>query len=280
MDISNPSPGIGPAMNHAPTVEIMAIGTELVMGRVLDTNTHWLEGQIVSLGGHVRRAMMVEDDRAEIVDAVRDAIRRRTELLITTGGLGPTPDDVTAACIAEVAGTTCAPHDPTLDDFVRRRNLKSRDDLTPNLIRMATVPVGATVLQNPAGWAPCCVLALDGTTIFVMPGPPREVEGVFTAHVAPVIARRSGIHRLAERVTVDLWESELAPVIEEVMRRFPGSYLKGYVAMRTAAEDRLPVDVVVSQPDPDQAAATLQAAIACFEELLRAKGKTVKRGKG
>jgi len=261
-----------------PIIEIVAIGTELVMGRVQDTNTYWLAQQIVLLGGHVRRAMMIEDDRAEIVDALGDSVRRGTHILLTTGGLGPTPDDLTSECLAELARTTVAPHEPTLDAFVRRRNLKSRAELTPNLVRMATVPRTATVLQNPAGWAPCVALALGKTRVYAMPGPPREVEGIFTAHVAPVIARASGIHRLAERVSVDMWESELSPLMQEVARRFPGSFLKGYIAMRNGSDDRLPVDIIVSHADRDEAAATLQAAIALFEELVRAKGKTVRRG--
>jgi len=104
---------------HDVTVEIIAIGTELVMGRIQDTNTFWMEQQIVPLGGHVRRALMVEDDREEIIDAVRSAISRRTAFVITTGGLGPTPDDLTSECLADIAGTIPVPHEPTLDEFVR-----------------------------------------------------------------------------------------------------------------------------------------------------------------
>ena len=263
--------------HDVPDVEIVAIGTELVMGRVLDTNTHWIEGQVVMLGGHVRRATAVEDVRSEIVDVIRDSVRRRTNVIITTGGLGPTPDDITSECLAEITGTTVAQHEPTLDDFVVRRELGSRDELTPNLIRMATVPVNATVHQNPVGWAPCIEIAVESSRIFAMPGPPREVEGVFTAHVAPVVAALSPVFRLAERITVDLWESELSPTIEEVMRRFPGSYLKGYVAMRNGREERLPVDVIVADTDRDRAAHTLELTMACLDELLRKRGKTLRR---
>jgi len=275
-DYSGEGIEVGP--HDGPKIEIVAIGTELVMGRVQDTNTYWMEGQIVSLGGHVRRALMVEDDRGEIVDALRDAVRRSPDILITTGGLGPTPDDLTASCLAELLGADLAPDEFTLDEYVRRRGLTGRGELTPNLVRMATVPVGAKVLQNPVGWAPCIGLTIASTRLFAMPGPPKEVEGVFTAHIAPIIARISGIHRLAERVTVDMWESEMSPVIEEVMRRFPGSYLKGYVALRVDGQDRLPVDVIVSQQDREQAEETLREAIALFEELVRQRGKTVIRG--
>ena len=270
----------GSAGRRVPRVEIVAIGTELVMGRVLDTNTHWMEGQIVALGGHVRRAVMVEDDRAEIITVLADSVRRRTDIVITTGGLGPTPDDLTAGCIAELVGAPLAPDEFTLDEYVRRRSLSGRDQITPNLVRMATVPVGARIYQNPVGWAPLINVETGEapTRIWAMPGPPKEVEGVFTAHLAPVIARESGIHRLAERVSVDMWESEMAPLVAEVMRRFPGSYLKGYVAMRTNGIERLPVDIIVSHTDRAQAEATLHDAIALFEGLLRERGKTMRRG--
>jgi nicotinamide-nucleotide amidase len=261
--------------NGIPSIEIVAIGTELVMGRVLDTNTHWIEGQVVNLGGRVRRAVAVEDDPAEILDVLRDAVRRKTDVVVTTGGLGPTPDDVTSECLAQLAGTTVEPHGATLDDFVLRRDMKSRDELTPNLLRMATVPLGATIHANAVGWAPCIDLQVDGTRVFALAGPPKETEGVFTAHVAPVVAELSSVFRLAERVTVDLWESELSPYIEEVMRHFPGSYLKGYVAMR--AEERLPVDVIVSDVDHERAQVTLEQAMTMFTDLLGEQGKTVER---
>lgn len=260
-----------------PVIEIVAIGTELVMGRVQDTNTYWMEGQVVPLGGHVRRAVMVEDTKDEIVGVLRDAIRRRTDIVITTGGLGPTPDDLTAACLAELIGAPVAPDEFTLDEYVRRRKLRGREELTPNLIRMATIPVGALVLQNPVGWSPCINVKVDRTSIFAMPGPPKEVEGVFTAHVAPVIARASGTHRVAARVTVDMWESEIAPLVQEVMRRFPGSYVKGYVAMRQNGTDPLPVDIIVSSNDLRLAEATLGEAMALFEELVKGRGKQVVR---
>ncbi len=263
--------------SRVPTVETVAIGTELAMGRVQDTNTHWMMGQIVALGGHLRRATIVEDDRAEIIGVIRDSVARGTNFVIAGGGLGPTPDDMTSECLAELCGTTLAVHEPTLDDYVVRRNLGSREDLTPNLVRMATVPATAKVLPNPAGWAPCIDMKLEDTRIFALAGPPHELQGVFTAHVAPAIAEASEIHRLAERVTVDGYESELSPFMQEVMGRFPGSYVKGYVAMRH--DDGLPVDIVVSDVDKERAAGTLRAAIAAFDELLRENGKTLTRAK-
>ncbi len=268
---------------HDVTVEIIAIGTELVMGRIQDTNTFWMEQQIVPLGGHVRRALMVEDDREEIIDAVNSAISRRTAFVITTGGLGPTPDDLTSECLADIAGTVPVPHEPTLDEFVRRRNLKGGEELTWNLIRMATVPKTATVLPNPIGWAPCVKLQIGNgtgkTTVFAVPGPPNEMQGVFTAHIAPEIAKATGICRLAERVTIDMWESEASGLFQEVMRRFPGSFLKGYIAMRSAPEDRLPVDIIVAHSDPEEAQRRLYDAVTLFGELVTAAGRTMERGK-
>lgn len=263
---------------HAtPHVEIVAIGTELVMGRVLDTNTHWLESQVVDLGGHVRRAIAIEDDADEILDVLRDCVRRRTNVVITTGGLGPTPDDLTSQCLGTLARAPVAPHEPTLDDFINRRALASREELTPNLVRMATVPICARIHPNPVGWAPCIDMEVEDTRIFAIAGPPKEMEGVFTAHVAPVIADLSPMFRLAERVTVDLWESELSPLIETVMQRFPGSYIKGYVAQR---DERLPVDVIVADADRDLAAGTLNRAVLLLEELLNLQGRTLERTNG
>src|SRR5713101_1739496 len=114
-------------------IELFAIGTELVLGRIQDTNSYWMAQRIAELGGNLRRVTQLVDDLGQITEALGESIRRGTGLIITTGGLGPTPDDLTVEAVARALKRGTVVDEATLDDYVRRRNLTSRDDLSAGL---------------------------------------------------------------------------------------------------------------------------------------------------
>lgn len=260
------------ANEPTPSIELFAIGTELVLGRVQDTNSYWIAGQIAGLGGHLRRITVVLDSLDEIVEALQGAIGRGTAIVITTGGLGPTPDDLTVDALARLVGCKTVVHEPTLEAYLQRRGLARREDASPNLIKMATVPEVAEVLHNPAGWAPSLRVEYGSTTILTLPGPPQEVMPLFTLHIGPYIASRMPGKTAVVRVAVTLPESELSGPMQEVMRRFPACYLKAYVALRTAPGHPLPLDVVARGDDERAAQETLRQAVDALAELVQAKG--------
>jgi len=263
---------------NQPAVEVFAIGTELVIGRITDTNSQWLARQIAELGGNVRRITVLTDDIDDIVAALRNSLDRGTAFILTSGGLGPTPDDLTVEAVARVLGRGTVVDEPTLEDYMRRRNLATRDDISPGLMKMATVPEGSEVRPNPAGWAPCTFVRHDRGTIVIMPGPPKELEAVFEMHVSEAVSALSTQKSAALRVVVTMFESEVSPLMQEVMARFPTCYLKAYVALRDAGGQTLPLDVVATGPDDHAARQTLQEAVSCLGELVTARGKSMEYG--
>jgi len=258
-----------------PIVEILSIGTELTMGRIQDTNSQWIAGEVSRLGGIVRRIIVLRDCREEIIAAFRECVARKTNLIISTGGMGPTPDDMTVECVAFILDVPTIIHEPTLEDYMRRRNLKRRDQLTPNLLRMATVPAGAEIFPNPVGWAPCVSATLGECRIFVLPGPPHEVQALFSLYIAQHISRDSQPRCASQRVAVDMFESEVSPLMQEVMTRFAGVYLKAYVSLRPSPDHRLPIDIVATGESAAAAEAILDRAVRCFTHLVEERGKTV-----
>jgi len=263
--------------DNMPVIEVLSIGTELTLGRIQDTNSHWIAGQVAQLGGRVRRITVVRDSKPEIISAFRETVQRKTDIIISTGGLGPTPDDVTIECLASLLGVCTSMHEPTLQDYMRRRNLSSRDELTPNLLRMATVPDGTEVLPNPVGWAPCVSASLDGARIFVLPGPPREMESLFSLYVGQHISENFAVRAASQRVLVNMYESEVSPLMQSVMSRFPGIYLKAYVSLRMTADHQLPIDIVTTGANAAQAKETLDRALQYFGNLVEEQGKTMSR---
>lgn len=256
-------------MSETSPVEVFSIGTELLIGRIQDTNSHWLAQQIAELGGTLTRITIIGDDRATILEALRGAIQRGARTVITTGGLGPTPDDLTVECMAELMGVGTTVSRAALEDYLRRRQI-SEAELSPALRRMATVPIGADVLLNPAGWAPCLRARVGETTFFLLPGPPAEMQAVFERYVREHFGTASG-YALARRVYVDMWESEVAPLAQRVMAAIPGTYIKGYIALSN--QRRLPLDIVARGDDQVAAQHNLERAVQLLEELVAAAGR-------
>ena len=255
-------------------VEICSIGTEIVMGRIQDTNSSWIARRVASLGAFIHRITQVQDDREDILDVLGGCLSRQPDALILTGGMGPTEDDLTVASVAELLGVGLVVDEPTAERFVQRRNLKDRSELTAGALKMATVPEGAEVGQNPVGSAPAIHLRRNGTDLFILPGPPKEMVGTFDAHVMPVLAQKAYRRTCNLRVAVSMHESEVAPLMNAVMANQRGTYLKAYVAMWGLTEGMLPVDIVATGESEEGAQAAAQQALAAFGEMVIAAGRT------
>ena len=253
-------------------VELYAIGTEVVYGLTLDTNTHWLAQEIVRLGGDVRRVTKLHDELDVMVSAFRESVEPGAALVISTGGLGPTQDDVTATALARLTGADLIQHEGVLDDHVARRGFTSRAELTPNLIQMTTVPADADVLVNGAGWAPGIRVQLDRTTFIALAGPPREMKSLFTDHVADYVAALSPTKSATVRVLVSVpFESRIAPYMDAVMEAFPGVYVKARLADKRR-EGWMAVDVLATGDGDTGARATLDAVLDDFRARLGVDG--------
>ncbi|HVC33099.1 MAG TPA: molybdopterin-binding protein, partial [Chloroflexota bacterium] len=192
-------------------------------------------------------------------------------VIITTGGLGPTPDDRTLDCVCRLLGLEQAVHRPTVESFKQRRNLADDSQLSPSLWKMATAPVGANVYQNPAGWAPLIELPARSSSFYMMPGPPKEMQALWNSHLNEILKRTFRSTTAAQRVWVTMFESEVSPHLQQVMKAYPQTYIKAYVALRT--DTTLPVDLVAHGPDDEAARAVLDAAIEELGDLVRGKGK-------
>jgi len=254
-------------------IELFSIGTELVLGQIQDTNAHWIAQQILQIGGELRRVTMLRDNAEEMSEALDSAIKRETSLILTTGGLGPTPDDMTVAVVASLIGTKPVVSEETIAEFRKRREMSENDALSEALTKMATVPETAIVLQNPAGWAPCISVEHKASTLMMMPGPPREMKAIFETHIQPLITERYRAEITTARVYVSMFEAEVSPLMQKVMERHPDVYLKAYVSLREADGSTMPVDLVSTSTDKSDAETQLQLATDYFRVLVVEAGK-------
>ena len=263
------------------TVEVIAIGKELLTGRVLDTNSNWLAKRITILGLSVKRMTTVDDDRDAIVTELERAISNRAGFIFTTGGLGPTFDDKTLEAIGTALGKRMVINHDALE-LIRSRygDLHERgfvDDpaMTPERQKMAILPVGSTILSNRIGVAPGVVMHFREHTITALPGVPAEMRTIFDDHLADRIKEIAGGGVFLEtKIQTPLGdESKLAVVIEKVMTEVPGVYLK--TRPKNFGEDvKIEVVLTARGDDEGQASALLQKAASSVKEALSGSDRT------
>jgi nicotinamide-nucleotide amidase len=171
-------------------VELVSVGTELLLGQIVDTNAAYLAGKLSELGISVYHKTTVGDNAERLAAALRITLGR-SDVVLATGGLGPTEDDITAAAVAEVMGVGLVEDEATSErirSFARFRGIRLLD----SLLRQALVPCGAEVLPNPVGTAPGFIISRDTKTLIALPGVPTEMRGMAEQSVFPYLADRLG----------------------------------------------------------------------------------------
>jgi nicotinamide-nucleotide amidase len=180
------------------TAEIIAIGSELLAPDRTDTNSLWLTEQLNRLGIEVKLKTIVGDDDARLEEAIKDATRR-SKVVITTGGLGPTEDDITRKVTARALGRRLLLDEEVLAE-IRQKFQSFGVSMPERNSRQAMVIEDAEVLPNPNGTAPGMFLDHNGTAIVLLPGPPREMKPMFENHVGQRLATRSNSLKVVRRM--------------------------------------------------------------------------------
>jgi nicotinamide-nucleotide amidase len=200
--------------------EIIAIGSELLTPYRTDTNSLWLTDRLNSVGIEVKAKTIVGDDEPRLEEAIKDALRR-SDAMISTGGLGPTEDDITRKVFARVTGRQLTLDYDVLAD-IRQRFASRGYQMTANNERQALIPQGATVLPNPNGTAPGIKMTQDGKLIVLLPGPPREMRPMFDNYVMADLEKMSRGIRISTIVlkVTGLGESAMDDLIAPIYRQY------------------------------------------------------------
>lgn len=204
-----------------PSVELIAVGTELLLGQLVDTNTPFIAQRLAEAGIDVRATHAVGDNRDRIATAIRAALER-AEGVVTTGGLGPTVDDLTKEAVCEALGLGVELYPPALRQMAALF-ASTRRAMRPNNRRQAELPQGSRPLENPNGTAPGFIaFANHGKFVACMPGVPREMKPMLVDQVVPFLRERFDTHEtIYTRVvhTIGLGESEIDHRIDDLFRR-------------------------------------------------------------
>ena len=242
-------------------IEVLAIGNELLDGRVADTNTLDIARAIAPLGLSLAHRTTVLDELDAIVAAASAAIARGTQLCVVTGGLGPTRDDITREALATLAGVELV-RDPAVVTALEQRFAERGYTLTDNQRRQADLPAGAARIDNPRGTAPGFSLTHAGCRFVALPGVPSELHGMLSDAVIAPLAATLGRDRGQQRLTLwsfGLLEGEVDTRLAPIRERWP----EVWVGYRAAFPE-----IHVTLQAPGSSAAALQEAAALAREAL------------
>lgn len=245
------------------TAAIVIIGNEVLSGRIQDANVHFLANAFRALGIRLREVRVVPDVQEAIIEAV-NALRERHDYVMTTGGIGPTHDDITAESIALAFGVALARNPQAtaiLEEYYG-------DDINEARMRMANIPQGAALLDNPVSRAPGFQIG----NVFVLPGVPRILQAMFDGFKHRLAGGRPLMSRT---VTAFIPESYAASGLAAIQSRFPGAEIGSYPHFR---QRRFGTSLVVRSTD----AAVLSAATEEVVALVRSLGEepVVSEGEG
>jgi molybdenum cofactor synthesis domain-containing protein len=237
-------------------IEIISIGNELLIGKIVNTNATWLAKRVTLLGSNISTITTVGDVIEEIVRAINQAISQTPEYILITGGLGPTYDDMTLEGVAKALGRGLEVNMKALDmvrekyQAYHREGRMEKVTITPARKKMAILPEKSTPISNPVGTAPAVKIEAEGSTIICLPGVPAEMKAIFEESLAQMITK-DGIRFYEKTIYTDgIMESAIAPLIDEVKKSSPQVYIKSHpkgeerkpyleIQLSTWAEDRV-----------------------------------------
>src|SRR5690606_3290506 len=270
--------------------EIIAVGSELLTPEKVDTNSLWLTEKLNEIGIEVMLKTVVGDDAARLEEVIADALKR-SFLVITTGGLGPTEDDITRQISAKAAGRELV-HHQHLEDALRERFRGYGYEMPEINKRQAYTIEGSTILPNPNGSAVGMMLENDGRFLVVLPGPPNEMRPMFADHVLPELRKHAGNVIVRKRVicVAGMGESAVDEAVSPIDREYESVntsilFTKTGIELHLTAHSENEADALaVLDEMASRIAAKLPSAVFSVDgekmeevvgRLLRERGKTV-----
>ena len=253
--------------------EVVAVGSELLLGQVVDTNSSWIGEQLALAGIDSYFQTKVGDNPARIVLALRTALAR-SDAVVVCGGLGPTQDDLTRECIAEVMNQPLDRR-PDLVEHIRGLFSARGREMAPSNERQADVPRGAAVIHNPIGTAPGLIAPVGHKPIYAVPGVPYEMKRMVSETVLPDLQERAGTQAVILSRTLRTWglaESTLAELVDARLVALDALAAAGEaaatIAFLASGMEGIKVRITAKAPTSQAAATVLDGEEAALRDLL------------
>ncbi len=237
---------------------IINFGNELLIGRIVNTNGAWLARELTLRGFNVRRIIVAPDEEDEAVSVLRDAMRN-ADIIVCTGGLGPTHDDRTAEFLAKAAGRRLVVNEEARRLVEEKYRVKGLP-MSEERLKMAMMPEGSRPIPNPVGTAPGIHLVVDSKHFFCLPGVPREMEAMFLEYVVKVLEsiQKPPCTLEASIIVEGIPESSLAPVLKKSAKMCEKCYIKSHPKGHEIERPILDIRILYSAPTCEEAERVLK----------------------
>lgn len=244
--------------------EILAVGTEILLGDIVNTNAQYLSKELANMGVTVQHQAVVGDNHDRLKRAMEQALSE-CDMLITSGGLGPTPDDITKETAAEVFGRELYLHEESKERL--EEHFKGRY-MSENNYKQAYMPEDSIVLKNNNGTAPGCILEKNGKIIVVLPGPPREMKPMFEESVVPFIAKKTSCTLVSRELhVINVGESRAAEIVDDLINNSVNPTVAPY-----AKDNEMLFRVTARGKDKDECSSLINPVV---DEIYRRLGDSI-----
>ncbi|WP_025771318.1 competence/damage-inducible protein A [Thioalkalivibrio sp. HK1] len=248
--------------------EIIAVGTELLLGQIVDTNSSWIGSQLAVTGIDSHFQVKVGDNRERIAKTIEHALSR-SDAVILCGGLGPTQDDITREAIAEVMGVRLL-RDEAMGERIRKGFEARGRRFAKNNLRQAEYPEGASFIPQMPGTAPGLVCPFESKVIYAVPGVPSEMREMVKGTILPDLGRRAGVRAAIRSRVLKTWgesESRLAELLEERIDELDAAG-NPTLAFQASGIEGLKVRITAKAPDDPTADALIEAEERRIREIV------------
>ncbi|MES0324858.1 MAG: competence/damage-inducible protein A [Candidatus Bathyarchaeia archaeon] len=256
-------------------VEIITTGDELIYGRILDTNSHWIAKRVAEMGARLRRVTMIGDEPALIGSTLLNALKRDAHFIVITGGLGPSEDDLTVDSIGIALDQSTVIDEEgasKIEATYRKRGITEQSSIDRGR-RMARILEESQPMQNPVGFAVGMKIDIGGKTVCTLPGVPSEMKGMFDAHVAPMIMSQTNTVFVARTFNVSMVWKDFFPLYRRMQVDYPDIYIKNAATPPVEDEDRdkvhtIKVDFVLEAPTFEEAEREMENFLAVYRRRI------------
>ena len=261
-------------------IELLMIGNEILIGKTQDTNSNWMAKRITKFGHKIKRITTIGDEVDTISKTLKDILKRKPDIIITSGGLGPTFDDMTLAGIAKGLNREIELNQHAYKAIKKtyerayEKGLLKLEGMTKEREKMAYLPQGSTPLPNTVGTAPGVKITEEKTIIFILPGVPAEMKAIFRNVITPILKQKKG--KFIERgfFFSGIGESQIAAYTNKLEEKYPQLWIKTHPRIGLSVE----VEVSITAFNIENGDILVDKALNEIREIvLKLKGKIKER---
>ncbi|MHA1913921.1 MAG: molybdopterin-binding protein [Promethearchaeota archaeon] len=259
-------------------IELLIIGNEILIGKTLDSNSNWMAKRISRYGHHLKRITSIEDNLDIIANTLKEILKRNPDIIVTSGGLGPTFDDMTLEGIAIGLDRKLELNQHAYNSIKKaykhahKQGILKLEGMTREREKMSYLPQGSIPLPNTVGTAPGVKVTEGSTSIFILPGVPAEMKSIFRNIINPILKDKKGKFSEKGFIFRGIGESQIAPYTSELAEKYPELWIKTHPRIGLSVE----VEISITAFNIENGEELAEKVLSEIRDIIIRLGGTIK----